>query len=116
MAATTTSDFQFPPEHNGPPLYTLQPNLTSRAAQQETWSTIIQAYCAHQRLFRLSLSAAITSPLFTNTAIHRKLSLADAGEVLAGMVSAGRAEWCAKDKAEAWIYWKTPAEWAGVFQ
>lgn len=101
----TTPDpaFSFPADYFFPPFFTLQPNTTILAAQLRKWSALICAYCAHHRIFRLSLAAAATtittapatptatatfastnadprsvtngSPLFYNRTIRRRLDL-----------------------------------------
>ncbi|KZF26386.1 putative ESCRT-II complex component [Xylona heveae TC161] len=111
--------FAYPPLYNFPPFYTLQPNTTTRQAQLQAWSGLIQSYCKYHRTWRLSLVDAIDTPLFRNDALNRRLSLADAQTVLDWMANkdagggGGRAEWIStKDKSLAWIYWRRPEEWA----
>ena len=116
--------YQFPSHYSFPPFFTLQPNLTTLSRQLALWSTLIQSYCAHNRVFRLSLSTASTSPLFNNAAINRKLDIISIRRILDYMMSAEgdrRAEWIPmgkkrdvanESKSSAWIYWKRPEEWA----
>ncbi|KAI9819941.1 MAG: hypothetical protein M1827_006511 [Pycnora praestabilis] len=124
MTSTTStkvdsSTFTFPREYHFPPFFTTQPNSTTRASQLKNWSTLIQAYCRHNRIWRLSLVDAVNSPLFHNDRLNRRLSLNDAKDVVDWMTKkegGERAEWVAgnKDKSVAWIYWRRPEEWAGV--
>jgi len=126
LASTSTNGFQLPPHYSFPPFFTLQPNLTTLARQLALWSTLIQSYCAHNHVFRLSLSTAASSPLFNNAAINRKLDIISIRRVLDYMISAEgdrRAEWVPtgkkrdvgnEGKSSAWIYWKRPEEWADV--
>ncbi|KAM5445178.1 hypothetical protein MaudCBS49596_007767 [Microsporum audouinii] len=115
-----TSDspkFIFPRDYSFPPFYTIQPNLTTRQEQFQKWSSLIQSYCRHHRIYRLSLIDTISSPLFYNTQLKKGLSLADAVTVVDWMTgSAGgkRAEWIGSEKTIAWIWWKRPEEWASV--
>lgn len=125
---TATEPFPFPPHHSFPPFYTLQPTLSTRHSQLTSWSSLIQAYCRHYRLFQLSLRDAVDSPLFHNRTLNRKLSIADAREVIewmAGKEGEGRAEWVAvgggkkgggkgEEKDRFWVWWRKPEEWAGV--
>lgn len=108
--------FQYSPRYNYPPFFDLQPNLSTRAAQFLEWSQLILSYCAFHHTFRFTPS----HPLFHNTRINRRLQLDHAKTVLQYVVDQGRAEWIAplnkKDKdgnkEEAWIWWKSPEEWA----
>ncbi|OAX85346.1 hypothetical protein ACJ72_00275 [Emergomyces africanus] len=118
---TTTPPFKFPATYSFPPFFTLQPNTTTRLAQFQKWSALIQAWCRHHRIYRLSLIDAIDSPLFHNSELRKRLSLADARTVVDWMVrgegGGRRAEWVGAEsggKAVAWIWWRTPEEWAGV--
>ncbi|KAI4188621.1 MAG: hypothetical protein L6R41_001999 [Letrouitia leprolyta] len=120
-------NFQFPPSHSFPPFYTLQPTLLTRQAQLQKWSNLILRYHAHHHLYRLHLSTALSSPLFHNAAIRKRLSRASLVELIDYMCKsekdggAGqRAEWIGGDsgkgvkKEEAWIWWRRPEEWAEV--
>ncbi len=53
---TPPAPFEFPRYYSFPPMFTLQPNQATRAAQMDKWSALIQAYCAHHGIFRLALS------------------------------------------------------------
>lgn len=120
IAATSVTlvedEFRFSQHYSFPPFFTLQPNLTTRAAQLNEWSDLTLSYCAFHRLFRFTPS----HPLFHNSSVNRRLQLNDARTVLQYIVDQGRAEWIAplnkrdKDasKEEAWIWWKSPEEWA----
>lgn len=134
MATPSTepgSTFQFPPHYSFPPFFTLQPNLTTRTSQLQSWSTHLQSYCRHHRIFQLSLIDALPTPLFTNTTLSRSLSLRDAKALLSWMASAeggNRAEFFSSagggrgkkgDEGEAgrvWIYWRRPEEWAALLE
>ena len=118
----TTSNASFnPPSYTTfPPFYTLQPNLTTRARQLELWSSLITSYCAHHRLFRLSLSSLPTD-LFAHTELHRSLKPADIRAVLEHManpVNGPKVEWIASAGAKGeqssacWVYWRSLSEWA----
>ncbi|KAF2472288.1 ESCRT-II complex, vps25 subunit [Lindgomyces ingoldianus] len=130
--------FIFPPHYSFPPFFTLQPVLSTRTSQLASWSTLIQSYCRHHRLFTLSLIDALSTPLFTNSRIDRKLSLRDAWAIVSWMASAeggNRAEWISSTtsttskKANAgvgegedggggkcYVYWRRPEEWAAVLE
>lgn len=141
---TSTSTFQFPPTYSFPPFFTLQPNSTTRLAQLHKWSSLIQSWCRHHRIWKLSVIDAVETPLFHNTTLRKRISLGDARIILDWMSKSEeeggggrRAEWVdgtgtssgglgsngfggthqyssKSDKTMAWIWWRTPEEWAGV--
>ncbi|KAF1989273.1 ESCRT-II complex, vps25 subunit [Aulographum hederae CBS 113979] len=103
------------PHYTFPPFFTLQPNLTTRASQLSSWSTLIQSYARSSHLFSLSLLDALDSPLFHNKALGRRLSARDARVVVDWMASSeggGRAEW----KNRFYIFYRRPEEWAEVVE
>lgn len=110
----SNTQFRYTLHYPFPPFFVLQPNLGTRAAQLEEWRDLIVSYCAYHHTFRFTPS----HPLFHNTTIKKKLQLNEARTVLQYIVDQGRAEWIAplnnKDanKEEAWIWWKSPEEWA----
>ncbi|EZF31858.1 hypothetical protein H109_03727 [Trichophyton interdigitale MR816] len=111
------TDFIFPRDYSFPPFYTIQPNLTTREKQFQKWSSFIQSYCRHHRIYRLSLIDMISSPLFHNAELKKGLSLGDAVIIIdwmAGTAGGKRAEWFGSEKTIAWIWWKRPEEWATV--
>ena len=127
LSSTTTlvtprPSFSFPPYYDFPPFFTLQPTLLTRTAQLNKWSSLIQSYCQHNRIYRLSLIDAINTPLFHNAKLRKRLSLADMRIVIDWMASGDgedggrRAEWVGKEqeKASAWVWWRRPEEWAEV--
>ncbi|KAK6856241.1 ESCRT-II complex- vps25 subunit [Apiospora arundinis] len=137
---TSSNTFDFPREYHFPPFFTRQTNVNTHRAQLEKWSSLILAYCAHHKLYKLSLSASAATTnnndnnnnnnnaeanaedLFHNRKLNRRLSIADAREVLEFMRKEGRAEFVGGGDSSsnakegggdvAWIYWKTPEEWA----
>ncbi|KAK3333848.1 ESCRT-II complex subunit [Cercophora scortea] len=71
-----------------------------------------------------SSSSSSSDELFHNRKLNRRLSLADAREVIDFLRKDGRAEYVAgggssssKDSGDvAWIYWRTPEEWAALIE
>ncbi|KAI0813068.1 ESCRT-II complex subunit-domain-containing protein [Xylaria sp. FL0064] len=137
--SNTTNGFQFPREYHFPPFFTRQPNLSTRHSQFSKWASLILSYCAHHRLFKLSLTSPQTEELFHNRRIDRRLSLADAREVLEFMRRDGRVEFIAPSSRGlgglggigglgvgggdeegggdvVWVYWRTPEEWAALVE
>lgn len=61
----------------------------------------------------------MSSPLFYNERINKRLELKDAREMVEFMRKEGRAEWIGNPKTEegrntAWIWWRNPEEWAAA--
>jgi ESCRT-II complex subunit VPS25 len=149
--ASVQQPFEFPREYHFPPFFTRQTNLNTLKAQLTKWSSLILAYCAHHRIYKLTLSQISnssssssaaqpttasstisadtpnTEALFHNKSINRRLSLADAREVLDFMRKEGRAEYVnpsantpsaghGQQGDVIWIYWRTPEEWAALVE
>ncbi|WEW55732.1 hypothetical protein PRK78_001165 [Emydomyces testavorans] len=117
-SSSSSPPFPFPAPYFFPPFFTLQPNTQTLLSQLHKWSALIQSYCRHHRLFRLSLVHALDTPLFHNKTIRKRLSLGDARRIvdwMCGVEGGRRAEWVeAGGKSVAWIWWRRPEEWAGV--
>jgi ESCRT-II complex subunit VPS25 len=118
---TSSSPFTFPPTYSFPPFFSPQPNSQTRSAQLAKWSTLIQSYCRHHRLFKISLIDALDTPLFNNATLKRRLSPADATAIIDYMASKDggeRAEWIGPpgERASVWIWWRRPEEWANVLE
>lgn len=113
--------FTYPKSYSFPPFFTLQPNLQTRLSQLRKWSRLIQRYCRHHHIFKLSLVSALDTPLFKNAELRKRLSLNDALQVVDWMTrdeGGRRAEWIdggvGAKGGTAWVYWKRPEEWADV--
>ncbi len=129
-SGSSPSTYTFPPIHGFPPFYTLQPNTTTLQSQLSTWSTTIRSYCRHHRLFRLSLSDQLDSPLFFNRKLGKRLKEDDVRKVLEFMwhkeasaepVSAAAGSGATKVKGKTdfdvwWIYWRKVEEWTGIIE
>ncbi|KAF7716949.1 Vacuolar protein sorting 25 [Penicillium ucsense] len=128
-APASSTSFVFPSTYNFPAFFTPQPNSTTRQSQLRKWSSLIQSWCRHHRIYRLSIIEAIDSPLFHNATLRKRLDLAEARTIVDWMAKkeeegggGQRAEWIegpsassgAKSKNLAWIWWRRPEEWADV--
>ncbi|EAT77555.1 hypothetical protein HBI56_197110 [Parastagonospora nodorum] len=124
-----STGFQFPPHYSFPPFFTLQPTASTRSSQLLSWSTLIQSYCRHHRIFTLSLIDALETPLFNNTALRRRLSLRDAKTILTWMstpeggnrvefINASKSKKAAVEEegGRCWIFWRRPEEWSAVLE
>ncbi|KAL4787244.1 ESCRT-II complex subunit-domain-containing protein [Aspergillus varians] len=126
MTTTTTTATTTPSPsrhcYNFPAFFSLQPNANTRAVQFQLWSQLIQSWCRHHRVYKISLVEAIKSPLFWNTKLGKGLNLSNARIVLDWMCKGDeeggggrRAEWAdGPSKSMAWIWWRRPEEWAGA--
>ena len=119
----TSNPFLFPSSYSFPPFFTRQPNTSTHHAQLQKWSSLIQAYCRHHRLFKLSLTDSLDSELFYNKRIGKRLGREDARVVVEFMRRVGRAEWVGDEKGkgrgsgeggEFWVWWRNVEEWAGL--
>ncbi|KAJ3952200.1 hypothetical protein N0V92_011377, partial [Colletotrichum tropicale] len=63
-----------------------------------------------------SSGAAGPEELFHNKTLNKRLSLADAREVLEFMKKDGRAEQLPASPDVFWVYWRTPDEWAAAIE
>jgi len=120
-ASNTSKPFLFPSSYSFPPFFTRQPNTSTHHAQLQKWSSLIQAYCRHHRLFKHSLTDSLDSELFYNKRIGKRLGREDAREVVEFMRREGRAEWVGDGKGkgtgeggEFWVWWRNVEEWAGL--
>jgi len=112
-----SGEFVFPKSYNFPPFFSPQPTALTRQAQLRKWSILVQRYCRHYRIFKVTVVEACDTPLFYNATLKKRLSVKDAKAVIDYMVSGDgdeRAEWLGPEKSEAWIWWRKPEEWAAL--
>lgn len=130
----STSPFPFPRDYFFPPFFTRQTNLTTHHAQLVKWASLVLSYCRHYRIFKLPLPGSANTPiadaaaaaaatgdpseLFHNKTLNRRLSLADAREVIDVLRKDGRAEYVGGgDSGDVvWVYWRKPEEWAALLE
>ena len=119
-----TDSSPFTKSYSFPPFFSLQPNLSTRLNQFRKWSRLIQRYCRHHHIFKLSLASALDTPLFRNAELQKRLSPHDAREIVQWMTTpegGKRAEWIDSQHGRApekgglfWVFWKRPEEWGDV--
>lgn len=126
QTSTADTSFKFPATYSFPPFFTPQPNASTRHSQLQKWSALIQSWCRHHRIWKLSLIEAVETPLFHNAALRKRVSLSEARNIIDWMAKSEeeggggrRAEWVSSsggkgEKNEAWIWWRRPEEWAAV--
>ncbi|KAI9650049.1 hypothetical protein NHQ30_000062 [Ciborinia camelliae] len=115
---TSSQPFRFPREHSFPPFFTLQPTSSTLHAQLRKWSDLILSYFTFHKLFRLTVSTFVSSELFRNERINRRLGEDGLREVLEFMRKEGRVEWMGAGKGpdSCWVWWRKPEEWARVIE
>ncbi|KAJ8069823.1 hypothetical protein OCU04_000237 [Sclerotinia nivalis] len=119
---TPVKTFKFPREHSFPPFFTLQPTSSTLHAQLRKWSDLILSYFAFYRLFRLTISTLLSSELFKNERINRRLDEEALREVLEFMRKEGRVEWIGGSGNGkvggdvCWVWWRKVDEWARVIE
>lgn len=69
-------------------------------------------YHRAQKLFVLDVTEALSSPLFFNRSISRKLSSEGLREVLNFMSSKGTITWTDKEQNRCYVFWRSAEEWA----
>ncbi|CAG0893170.1 unnamed protein product [Darwinula stevensoni] len=103
--------FDWPWQYTFPPFFTIQPNAATREKQLDAWRHLVLDYCRHQKIYLLDVNEALSSPLFQNRELNRKLGFEGVSVVLDGLQKTGNIEWIDKQKRRCYVYWKTPEEW-----
>jgi ESCRT-II complex subunit VPS25 len=60
--STAAAAFSFPPLYSFKPFFTVQPTDATWAKQKQVWLDLIRSYCAHHKLYRISLAATSSIP------------------------------------------------------
>jgi len=97
-----------------PPFFTLQPVLDTRKKQIELWCDLILDYVRHNKIYSWDINEAMSSPLFYNSRINRRLSKENILIMLDQIISRGNGEWENKDRSKILMYWRTPAQWGDL--
>lgn len=105
------SEFEWPWQYNFPPFFTIQPTLATKEKQLEAWSSLILNYHRAHRCFVLDVTEALTSPLFHNKGISRKLSADALQDILNAMSNRGTIAWADKQHTRCYVFWRSPEEW-----
>ncbi|KAH0786435.1 Vacuolar protein-sorting-associated protein 25 [Histomonas meleagridis] len=109
-----SKQFQFPPIYNFPPFWTLQEVMETKRRQCEIWGSLILKYTQFHKQTELDLEKALTSDLFTNKTINRKLSKENAIFFLERLVCQQNAEWMNTEKTKIKIIWRKPEDWGSL--
>jgi len=105
---------EWPWQYTFPPFFTIQPNSETREKQLEAWKSLVLAYAKLHRIESLVVSEALTSDLFSNTAIKRSLDKEGATLVLDQLAASGHVEWEDATKAKCLVMWRSPQEWGDI--
>uniref|UniRef100_V5HPT3 Vacuolar protein-sorting-associated protein 25 n=1 Tax=Ixodes ricinus TaxID=34613 RepID=V5HPT3_IXORI len=105
------SEFEWPWQYNFPPFFTLQPTLATKEKQLEAWSSLILNYHRAHRTYVLDVTEALSSPLFHNKTISRKLSAEALRDILNAMSERGTVAWADKQRSRCYVFWRSPEEW-----
>ena len=121
--------FEWPWQYNFPPFFTLQPNAATQAKQMEAWRQLVLSYYKHHKEYRLDVTEAHSSALFSNESIKRRLAMEDIRTVLDTLAKSGHVEWDNDDnqkdneggkggknvtKERCYVMWRTPSEWGDL--
>ncbi|XP_031558180.1 vacuolar protein-sorting-associated protein 25-like [Actinia tenebrosa] len=106
--------FEWPWQYNFPPFYTLQPNLDTRNKQLDAWCDLILSYYKNKKAYMLDVTEAMSSELFYNKKINRKLSKEALDTILEELNKKGNLEWEDKTKQRCHVMWRKPEEWAAL--
>ncbi|KAF3905421.1 hypothetical protein ABW20_dc0100799 [Dactylellina cionopaga] len=102
----------YPEFYTFPPFYSRQKNATLWSSQLSQWRSFILGYCRAHKVWRLNLVDAMGTELFHCKSINRKLPLPTIREIVDDLVQTSNAEWLSPEKSSAYIYWRTPEDFA----
>ncbi|XP_071822818.1 vacuolar protein-sorting-associated protein 25-like [Apostichopus japonicus] len=108
------AQFEWPWQYEFPPFFTLQPNLETQKKQVTAWCDLVLAYHKHHKIYTLDVKEAVSSPIFNNSKIQRKLSEEEVTKILDALSAKGNIEWSDKTKTRCMVMWRTPAEWGDL--
>lgn len=109
-----SQEYPFPSFWSYPPYFTLQPIKETREKQIALWCELILDYCRHQKVYKLSTSAAAEDRLFVNSDISRRLNQEAKTCFLSALVVQGHALWLDKAHSQCLVLWKRLPEWADI--
>lgn len=107
--------FTFPAIYNFPPFWTLQDVMETKRRQCDMWCDLILTYMKFNNQSELDVSKALTSDLFCNKSIDRRLDEVTAVFFLNQLVDRKNAEWLTPRK-KIKVIWRKPEEWAAIFK
>jgi ESCRT-II complex subunit VPS25 len=100
------------PIQDYPPLYTLQPVLSTREKQLEMWRSIILQQCGEKTTMVIDIASY---PTFTNEKIKRSLDREGRLAVCEALVKTGQGEWeDPATKSRLRVYGRTADAWAAI--
>ncbi|RKP20669.1 ESCRT-II complex, vps25 subunit [Rozella allomycis CSF55] len=101
---------EFPAIHSFPPFYTPQVHQETLKAQISQWYEIILTHCRAKSTFVINIQEELSSPLFNNRNIKRRLSIDFLREILNEQVKLERGEWETDEKNSCILYRRSLSE------
>lgn len=109
-STTIPSSFELPDFYHFPPLFTIQPVLSTREKQLGQWRELILKYHTNLKIKTLVLHEC---PLWKNSAIDRQLDKEEVQIVVDDLIKSGYGEWEDEHtKTRVRILWRRPEQLA----
>lgn len=108
------STFSWPWQYDFPPFFTIQKNADTKKKQFEAWSTLILKYHKHHKILKIRVADSLTSPLFFNKAIDRKLNSSEVTALLNHLQKKGNIEWDDKQCSSCTVLWYSVDQWSDM--
>ena len=106
------STFSWPWQYDFPPFFTIQKNSDTKLKQLEAWAALVLNYHKHHRILKIRLSDHMSSELFYNKSIDRRLDSEAVLQVMKYLHKKGNIEWEDKQQTSCIILWHTLIEWS----
>jgi len=106
--------FEWPWQHSFPPFYTLQPHTETRARQISVWRNLLLDYFRFTKQCTVDVREAPRQPLFSNSAINRKLDTEFIQAILSDLQRTQNAAPLDKQRNLWEVYWHTLEEWGNL--
>ncbi|EDV21146.1 uncharacterized protein TRIADDRAFT_30973 [Trichoplax adhaerens] len=110
--AKQLANFQWPWQYDFPPFFTIQPNVETQTKQIQAWCELVLDYQKHIKSYAIDVQESLSSPLFHNAKIKRKLPIDGVYLVLNALKDKGLLEWQDKKMSRALLMWRSAEEWA----
>ena len=98
--------------YNFPPFFTRQRNQETESQRKDDWVKWIVMWAKKNQKTEIIVEKELSSDLFCNNNINRKLDLDHAVEICDYLAMKGNGEWVGESKTNFLILYKSKAEWA----
>lgn len=109
-----TSNFSWPWQYDFPPFFTIQKNADTKLKQMEAWSALILNYHKHHKILKIRVADSLSSQLFCNKAIDRKLNTDAVTALLNYLEAKGSIEWDDKQCTCCTVLWNNMDQWSDL--